>query len=166
MILSSNHPEADNRKDLFKTLTAQWIALLEGEVNRTSNLANLAAAIYGAFEWHWVGFYEVDERRDELVLGPFQGPVACTRLRHGKGVCAAAWDTMEAQVVDDVHAFPGHIACSALSVSELVLPIIVDGHVVAVLDIDSAKAADFSTADVKGFDRIVNYVASRWNHWE
>ncbi len=156
----------DSRKDLYQSLTPQWIALMEGEANRIANLANLSAVIYSAFGWHWVGFYVVDDHRDELVLGPFQGPVACTRLYHGVGVCAAAWDNKSAQVVDNVHDFPGHIACSALSISELVLPIIVAGNVVAVLDIDSSKSADFSAADVNGFEAVLNYVASRWNQWE
>ena len=131
-----------------------------------ANLANLAAAIHEAFQWHWVGFYLVDYQRDELVLGPFQGPVACTRLRRGKGVCAAAWDTKKEQVVDNVHDFPGHVACSAFSISELVLPVVVADKVVAVLDIDSAIPADFSRIDVEGFKTILHIMASRWNHWE
>jgi L-methionine (R)-S-oxide reductase len=162
-IKSSN---VNNRMDRYRALQPQWIALLEGEVNCMANLANLSAAIYTAFDWHWVGFYVVDQHRDELVLAPFQGPVACTRLHHGKGVCAAAWDSKSAQVVDDVESFPGHIACSALSISELVLPVVVEGEVVAVLDIDSTSPADFSQVDVEGFASIIGHLESRWNQWE
>ena len=165
-MLTPKLPHADTRVDLYQALTPQWVALSEGEVNRTANLANLSAAMYAAFDWHWVGFYLVDAQRDELVLGPFQGPVACTRLHHGKGVCAAAWDSKKAQVVDNVHDFPGHIACSALSISELVMPVVVNGEVVAVLDIDSVKVSGFSQVDVDGLTAILHHLAAHWNHWE
>ena len=163
---STKSSNGNNRMAVYHAMQPQWIALLEGEVNRTANLANLSAAIYAAFDWHWVGFYVVDQQRDELVLAPFQGPVACTRLHRGKGVCAAAWDSKSAQIVDDVESFPGHIACSALSIAELVLPVVVEGEVVAVLDIDSTKLADFSQVDVEGFASIIDHLESRWNQWE
>jgi GAF domain-containing protein len=166
MSILEEGPIHDSRKVLYESLTPQWMALIDAELNMMANLANLSAAISAAFQWHWVGFYLVDTLRDELVLGPFQGPVACTRLHHGKGVCAAAWDTKKEQVIDDVQDFPGHVACSALSISELVLPIVVGGEVVAVLDIDSSKPADFSADDVDGFKAILNSVSSKWNHWE
>jgi GAF domain-containing protein len=117
-------------------------------------MANLAAAIHGAFGFHWVGFYTVDG--EELVLGPFQGPVACTRLPRGKGVCAACWQQAATVIVDDVEAFPGHIACSSLSKSEIVVPVLApDGTVWGVLDIDSTAQADFSAVDQRGLEALV-----------
>ena len=104
-------------------LQAPLRALLEGEPSGWANLSNACAAVHSAAGWHWVGFYLVDAVEDNLVLGPFQGPVACTRLHRGKGVCAAAWESGTIQVVTDVHAFPGHVACSSSSMSELVLPV-------------------------------------------
>lgn len=140
-------------------------ALLEGEPNQTANLANVTAAIQATFSWHWVGFYLVDRSRDELVLGPFQGPVACTRLKRGKGVCAAAWTSQKTVNVPDVEAFPGHVACSSLTRSELVLPVIVDGEVVAVLDIDSVRPADFDVADETGLTGLIEDIQNRWPSW-
>lgn len=140
-------------------------ALLEGEPNQTANLANVTAAIQATFSWHWVGFYLVDTSRDELVLGPFQGPVACTRLRRGKGVCAAAWTSKQTVNVPDVEAFPGHVACSSLTRSELVLPVIVDGEVVAVLDIDSVRPADFDVADETGLTGLIEDIQNLWPSW-
>ena len=129
--------------------------LLTGESSGIANLANVASALWSATGWHWVGFYLVDQAADNLVLGPFQGPVACTRLHRGKGVCAAAWETNTTQVVPDVHDFPGHVACSSASLSEVVLPICgSNGVVVAVLDIDSALADDFSQEEVEGLEVV------------
>lgn len=140
-------------------------ALLAGEPSRTANLANVTAAIQATFSWHWVGFYLVDVERDELVLGPFQGPVACTRLHRDKGVCAAAWTSRQMVNVPDVEAFPGHVACSSLTQSELVLPVVVDGEVVAVLDIDSVRPADFDAADVAGLAALVEEIQILWSSW-
>jgi len=113
-----------------------------------------------------VGFYLVDQAADNLVLGPFQGPVACTRLHRGKGVCAAAWETNATQVVPDVHEFPGHVACSSTSLSEVVLPICgPNGVVVAVLDIDSALADDFSQEEVEGLEALRALVERAWPTW-
>ena len=118
---------------------------MSGEPSLIANLANTAAALKEAFNFWWVGFYLVEG--EELVLGPFQGPVACTRIARGKGVCGSAWEQAKTLLVDDVEQFPGHIACSSASRSEIVVPIIFDGDVVAVLDVDSDKLADFSQVD-------------------
>lgn len=150
----------------WPALLPQLRALVEGEPHRVANLANLAAALYEAFGWHWVGFYTVDFQRDQLVLGPFQGPVACTRLHHGKGVCAAAWDAVATQHVPDVEAFPGHVACSAATRSEVVVPIRAQGRVVAVLDIDSTQLDGFSADDVAGLEAVAALVETHWDAWE
>ena len=141
-------------------------ALLSGETHLVANLANVSAALFATFGWHWVGFYLVDAHQDNLVLGPFQGPVACTRLFRGKGVCAAAWETNETVEVPDVEAFPGHVACSSASLSEVVVPIRNnDGDVVAVLDVDSAVKADFTPDDVKALESLAGVISSHWNQW-
>ena len=128
------------------------------DADPVANQANFAAMVHMAFGWHWVGFYRVEG--DELVLGPFQGPMACTRLQRGKGVCAAAWAANEAVVVADVEAFPGHVACSALSRSELVLPVRDgQGNVKAVFDLDSAEVDDFSDEDAAQLQAIIDRVA-------
>ena len=128
------------------------------DADPVANQANFAAMVHMAFGWHWVGFYRVEG--DELVLGPFQGPMACTRLQRGKGVCAAAWEANEAVVVADVEAFPGHVACSALSRSELVLPVRDgQGNVKAVFDLDSAEVDDFSDEDAAQLQAIIDRVA-------
>ena len=141
-------------------------ALLEGECCGWTTLANAAAAVFSATGWHWVGFYLVDEVKDNLVLGPFQGPVACTRLFRGKGVCASAWEQKKIQVVPDVQEFPGHVACSSASRSEVVLPVLnEDGKVVAVWDIDSAKVNDFTDAEVGALLDLTGLVSVKWNDW-
>ena len=150
----------------FDALLPALQALLDGELDRTANCANAVAVLYEAFSWHWVGFYRVDTVRDCLVLGPFQGPVACTRLYRGRGVCAAAWETGTTVVVPDVEAFPGHVACSALSRSEVVLPVVVEGSVVAVLDVDAAEVDAFRPEHVAGLERVVAEIARRWSTWE
>ena len=155
-----------SREERYEALSTRWAALLGAESNRMANLANTAAVLKEAFDWHWVGFYLVDAYRDELVLGPFQGPLACTRLHHGKGVCAAAWDTASVQVVPDVRRFDGHVACSSLTESELVIPIVVADLVVSVLDIDSSTRGDVSVADVKGLAPLVRFLENNWNSWE
>ena len=126
--------------------------LLEGESDRTANLANAAALIHGSFDFWWTGFYLAAGR--ELVLGPFQGPVACTRIPYGKGVCGTAWARRETVVVPDVEAFPGHIACSSASRSEIVVPLVRDGEVLGVLDIDSRDLAAFDAEDAAGLEEI------------
>lgn len=141
-------------------------ALLAGENNMIANLANVSAVLFATFGWHWVGFYLVDDSTDSLVLGPFQGPVACTRLHRGKGVCAAAWEKMVPMNVPDVEAFPGHVACSSLSRSEIVLPLISKGKVVAVLDIDAKEVAAFDEVDERGLELITSMLATLWPSWK
>ena len=133
------------KKEKYDLLLAQVRALLADETNLIANMANLSAAIFAEFKFHWVGFYLVEG--DELVLGPFQGPVACTRIKKGKGVCGTAWAENKTQIVADVDAFPGHIACSAYSKSEIVIPVCMDNEIIGVLDVDSDTYNTFSEVD-------------------
>ena len=135
------------KTEQYQQLLPQIKALVEGESNRTANLANAAAALKMTFGFFWVGFYTVED--DQLVLGPFQGPIACTRIAKGKGVCGTAWERNETLVVPDVDAFPGHIACSSDSRSEIVVPVSKNGTVVAVLDVDSDQLNDFDETDAQ-----------------
>ena len=144
---------AGTKEDQYKTLLPQIFALTEDEPDLTANLANISAALKEQFGWLWVGFYIV--KNDELVLGPFQGPVACTRIKKGRGVCGTAWVNAETLIVDDVEKFPGHIACSSLSRSEIVVPIIRNNEVVAVLDADSVLLDSFNETDKKYLENIV-----------
>ena len=132
-------------------------SLIEGEVDLVANLANVAAALKVAFDFFWVGFYLV--KQDQLVLGPFQGPVACTRIRKGKGVCGTAWQEGATLLVPDVEVFPGHIACSSLSRSEIVVPLIKDGEVWGVLDIDSDLLNFFDETDRKYLEEMCGYLS-------
>lgn len=148
MSATINIPEALDRRSRYAALLPQVEALMAGETDAIAAMANLSAALHTAFGWHWVGFYRVIG--EELVLGPFQGPVACSRIAFGKGVCGTAWSEGRTQVVPDVDLFPGHIACSALSRSEVVIPLLGKaGKVEAVLDIDSAQLNDFDHADAE-----------------
>ena len=131
-------------------------AVLEGENDLTANMANLSAMIHQAFGFWWTGFYRV--AGDELVLGPFQGPVACTRIAYGKGVCGSAWQREETIVVPDVEEFPGHIACSSESRSEIVVPVWREGSIIAVLDIDSEKLGTFNQTDRIWLEKIVSLI--------
>lgn len=140
----------------YTTLIPQIEALLYGEPDLVANMANVAAALKEQFKWFWVGFYVVKE--NELVLGPFQGPVACTRIGLGKGVCGAAWQQAKTLVVPDVDAFPGHIACSSLSRSEIVVPVFKDNEVVAVLDVDSELLDQFNETDAQYLEQIVKLI--------
>lgn len=143
------------KEEKYKVLQPQMKALFEGETNLIANMANCAAVLTEAFGFLWCGFYLVEG--DELVLGPFQGPVACTRLFKGKGVCAAAWERNATVVVPDVEAFPGHVACSSDSKSEIVLPLRnTKGEVIAVLDVDSDVLNDFDHIDQQGLESILN----------
>ena len=128
-------------------------ALVSGETDLIANMANVAAVLHEAFGFWWTGFYRVVG--EELVLGPFQGPMACTRIARGRGVCGTAWQRGETIVVEDVEQFPGHIACSAMSRSEIVVPIFAGGKIVAVLDIDSEHLATFDATDKEWLERIV-----------
>lgn len=136
-----------SKSEMYEQLIPQIKALIEGETDRIANLANVCAALKEAFNFLWVGFYLIQE--DELVLGPFQGPVACTRIRKGKGVCGKSWETAKTIVVRDVEAFDGHIACSSLSKSEIVVPLVKNQEVIGVLDIDSASLSTFDQIDEK-----------------
>ncbi|MCI1648002.1 MAG: GAF domain-containing protein [Bacteroides sp.] len=146
-----------NKEDKYRTLLMQVESLIEGEDNQIANLANVSAALKETFGFFWVGFYLVDG--DELVLGPFQGPVACTRIKKGKGVCGTAWSRAETIVVANVDEFPGHIACSSLSRSEIVIPLINNVRGIwGVLDIDSEHLNDFDEIDSYYLEKIVYLV--------
>lgn len=144
------------KAEQYESLIPQLKGLLEGEPDLVANLANITAALKEQFGWLWVGFYLV--KGEELVLGPFQGPVACTRIKKGRGVCGSCWEQAVTLIVPDVEKFPGHIACSSLSKSEIVVPVIKDDTVVAVLDIDSAEPDQFDTTDRSYLEQIVNLV--------
>ena len=140
------------RQEQYESLLPQIKGLLSGEHDLIANMGNVCAALKEQFNWLWIGFYI--RRGDELVLGPFQGPVACTRIRKGKGVCGTSWARKETILVDDVNAFPGHIACSSLSKSEIVIPLIRDGEVMGVLDVDSDEHGSFDETDKKYLEEI------------
>ena len=141
------------KEEQYELLIPQIEGLLAGETDQVANMANTAAALKEQFGWFWVGFYIV--KQDELVLGPFQGPVACTRIRKGRGVCGTSWSEAKTLIVPDVEKFPGHIACSSLSRSEIVVPVIKNNEVVAVLDVDSEHLSYFDKTDQKFLERIV-----------
>jgi L-methionine (R)-S-oxide reductase len=133
------------REDQYLELIPQIAALVENEPDLIANLANICAALKQQFDWLWIGFYLVKD--DELVLGPFQGPIACTRIKKGRGVCGTAWAQMKTIIVQDVNTFPGHITCSSLSKSEIVLPLIRQGRMLGVLDVDHSEYASFDKTD-------------------
>jgi GAF domain-containing protein len=145
-----------SKTENYQSLIPQIGALIEGEPDLTANLANTVAALKEQFGWFWVGFYLV--KGEELVLGPFQGPVACTRIRKGRGVCGVCWEKEQTLIVPDVLLFPGHIACSSLSRSEIVLPVIREGTVVGVLDIDSEELDKFDIIDQQYLEEIVKMI--------
>ena len=142
------------KQEKYEQLLPQIVAMIEGETNAVSVMANVGAALHEAFGWWWTGFYTVNS--DRLELGPFQGPVACYRIKRGRGVCGTAWDRDETVIVPDVEEFPGHIACSSLSRSEIVVPVH-DGNgiVVAVLDIDSKELSTFDETDKLHLEKLV-----------
>jgi GAF domain-containing protein len=156
---------SDNKSDIYKQLIPQIKSLISGETDLTANLANIAAALKEAFNFFWVGFYivkhDVVTGKDTLVLGPFQGPVACTRISFGKGVCGTSWKEKKSLIVPDVDLFPGHIACSSLSKSEIVIPLISNEKVVAVLDIDSDKVNSFDQEDADYLETILKNIIWR-----
>ncbi|MEO5583449.1 MAG: GAF domain-containing protein [Saprospiraceae bacterium] len=141
------------KEEQYTTLLAQIKALIEGESDLIANMANICAALKEQFNWLWIGFYLVKE--DQLVLGPFQGPIACTRINFNKGVCGAAWAMKKTILVPDVDQFPGHIACSSLSKSEIVIPLIHNNEVLAVLDIDSADLDSFDLIDKNNLEQMI-----------
>jgi len=145
-----------SKTEQYTSLIPQIKALLDGEPDLVANLANIAAALKEQFGWFWVGFYLV--KQDELVLGPFQGPVACTRIAKGRGVCGSSWAQAKTLVVPDVEAFPGHIACSSLSRSEIVVPLFHNDQVMGVLDVDSEALDQFNDTDAKYLEEIVKLI--------
>jgi len=145
-----------DKEEQYQSLLPQIEALLYGEPDLVANLANVCAALKEQFKWFWVGFYLV--KGDELVLGPFQGPVACTRIAKGKGVCGVSWQKAETLIVPDVDEFPGHIACSSLSRSEIVIPLFHNSEVIGVLDVDSEELAKFDDIDAKYLKKVVELI--------
>ena len=145
-----------NKQELYETLLPQLQSLTAGETDMVANMANVAAALKQTFGFFWVGFYVVKE--EMLVPAPFQGPLACTRIRYGKGVCGTAWKEARTMVVPDVEQFPGHIACSSDSRSEIVVPVVRDGKVVAVLDIDSDNLNAFDGTDAKYLEQLCAFL--------
>ena len=147
-----------NKEEKYKSLIPQIRGLLSGEENLIANLANIAAALKEGLGFFWVGFYLVDSE-DELILAPFQGPVACTRIKKGKGVCGTAWQKEQTIIVPNVDEFQGHIACSGASKSEIVIPIKKEGKVIGVLDVDSDRLNDFDELDQKYLKQILNFLS-------
>ncbi|HLS37861.1 MAG TPA: GAF domain-containing protein [Sphingobacterium bovisgrunnientis] len=147
---------AGEREEQYKSLVPQIKGLLTGETDLIANLANISAALKEQFNFFWVGFYLIKD--NELVLGPFQGPVACTRIAYNRGVCGTAWAKEETLIVPDVDEFPGHIACSSLSKSEIVLPFYVDNKLVGVLDVDSEHINHFTAVDEKYLKEILSLI--------
>jgi len=141
------------KEEQYRSLIPQIKGLLEGETDLIANLANITAALKEQFGWLWIGFYLV--KTDELVLGPFQGPIACTRIKKGRGVCGTSWAEAKTIIVPDVEKFPGHIACSSLSRSEIVIPLFKNNNVAGVLDVDSEKPDQFDETDQQYLEQIV-----------
>ena len=146
-----------DKSEQYRSLIPQISALIEGENDLIANMANVCAALKEQFNFFWIGFYMV--KGDELVLGPFQGPVACTRIRKGKGVCGTSWNEAKTIIVPDVEAFPGHIACSSASKSEIVIPIIRNGAVIGVLDVDSDQLNSFDETDADLLNEILQLIS-------
>lgn len=144
------------KEEQYKELIPQIKGLLTGEPDLIANLANICAALKEQFGWLWVGFYWV--KNNELVLAPFQGPVACTRIKKGKGVCGTSWAEARTLIVPDVEQFPGHIACSSLSKSEIVVPVIRNGIVLGVLDVDSSELNMFDETDQQYLEEIISLI--------
>jgi len=144
------------KEEQYQALIPQIEGLLHGEPDLIANLANITAALKEQFNWLWVGFYLV--KNDELVLGPFQGPVACTRIKKGRGVCGTSWEKAKTLIVPDVEKFPGHIACSSVSKSEIVIPCFSNNEVVAVLDVDSELYNNYDDVDAKYLQRVIEMI--------
>lgn len=147
---------AGSKEAQYQSLLPQIEALITGESDLIANLGNISAALKEQFNWFWVGFYLV--KADELVLGPFQGPVACTRIKKGRGVCGQSWEKAETLIVPDVDAFPGHIACSSASRSEIVLPLMKAGVVIGVLDVDSEHLDQFDEVDALYLKKVIDLI--------
>jgi GAF domain-containing protein len=147
-----------SKSEQYEELLIQLKSLISNETNNIANKANIAAGLKEFFQFFWVGFYFVE--KDELVLGPFQGPVACTRIAFGKGVCGTAWKNNQTILVPNVEEFPGHIACSSLSKSEIVVPIQKNNSIIAILDVDSDKLDDFDEIDKKYLEELCAWLSS------
>jgi GAF domain-containing protein len=157
-----------SKAEIYQSLIPQIKGLLDGEPDLVANLANVCAALKEQFGWLWVGFYLVkpdsksfgsaQDAETELVLGPFQGPVACTRIKKGRGVCGAVWQQAKTLIVPDIEKFPGHIACSSLSKSEIVIPLIKNGEVIGVLDVDATELDQFDETDKKYLEEIISQI--------
>lgn len=147
-----------DKEGIYQSLLPQLQALCSGEDNLTANLANISAALKETFNWWWIGFYLV--QNDQLIVGPFQGPVACTRIPKGKGVCGTSWEKQQTVIVPNVDEFPGHIACSSASKSEIVVPIIKDATVVGVLDADSELLAHYDSVDQQYLEQLADFIAT------
>jgi|SRR5688500_10636054 L-methionine (R)-S-oxide reductase len=145
-----------DKEEKYNTLIPQLKGIIEGETDVIANLSNIAAALKQTMNFFWVGFYIV--RGEQLVLGPFQGPIACTRIDLGRGVCGKSWQNKETIIVQDVEKFPGHIACSSLSKSEIVLPAFKEGEVYLVLDVDSDRLNDFDETDSNHLSRVIKMI--------
>ena len=154
------HVTEGNKEDQYNNLIPQLEGLLHGEDDLVANMSNVSAALKQQFGFFWVGFYLV--KQDELVLGPFQGPVACTRIQRGRGVCGSAWEKGITLIVPDVSKFPGHIACSSLSKSEIVIPIKQKGNIVGVLDVDSDSLNTFDKIDEVYLEKILGLI--EWSY--
>lgn len=152
----------DSKEQKYISVLPQICALVGDEPNLTANLANISAVLKEVFGFFWVGFYIVEG--EQLVLGPFQGSLACTRINHGKGVCGAAWKEARTMIVPDVNLFPGHIACSSLSQSEIVVPVMLNQTVVAVLDVDSDRLNEFDETDGHFLGRLCRDIAPLFIH--
>lgn len=151
---------SSSKEEQYKTLRPQLKALIEGETDTIANFANISAALKMTFDFFWVGFYIV--KKDELVLGPFQGTIACTRIKYGKGVCGTAWKEKRTVIVEDVNQFPGHIACDAASQSEIVVPLFRNDEVIAVLDIDSEHLNHFDEVDALYLKQVVELLETHF----
>ena len=149
--------QGETKQERYKALLPQIASVVEGEPDLIANMANVAAMLHETFGFWWTGFYRVEG--EELVLGPFQGPMACTRIKKGRGVCGTAWQEETTQVVPDVDKFPGHIACSSASRSEIVVPVFHEGGVIAVLDIDSAELNTFDQTDRYFLEQMVQLLS-------
>jgi L-methionine (R)-S-oxide reductase len=158
MISSETMTMRENKAKLYESVYVQMEALLSIKDNKVSNMANFTALLKSSFDFFWVGFYIIES--NELVLGPFQGPVACTRISKGKGVCGTAWSDQGSIVVADVHEFPGHIACNPASKSEIVIPLMYDGEVIGVLDIDSTELDCFDEVDKEWLEKLCTCLLS------
>jgi GAF domain-containing protein len=148
--------KSGSKEEIYKSLLPQIEALVAHEEDTIANLANICGALKQAFNWWWIGFYFV--KNQELVLGPFQGPVACTRIAFGKGVCGSAWKEKRTIIVPDVNLFPGHIACSSASLSEIVIPCFKNNEIWAVLDVDSEFLNTFDEIDAKYLAEILKFI--------